>query len=168
MFHFFGKTIDRVLFAVNFIIAVQLPAFIQQYSQRIAGHLDEAKLQLGNYQFIADQHYQGDLGKLVGQYQANSDPSIEAIGTLVNQLVLRTTELSQKVAHLQQSDYLDRMYYFFIDMDMSILQALIPSFQLSIPMETNALVTGFVFAIMISIISQMLSSVFSNFFSLKT
>ena len=35
---------DRCLFTLTFILGLQLPEFIQQYSQRLSGHLNEALL----------------------------------------------------------------------------------------------------------------------------
>lgn len=45
---------DRILFTVSFILGVQAPEFMQQYIQRLSGHLDEAKHQLQQFQLIAD------------------------------------------------------------------------------------------------------------------
>ena len=152
MLNFIGHTLERILFAINFILAVQVPGFIGQYTQRLAGHLDEAKYQLGNYQVIADQHYQGDLLLLIKRYQSNSDAGIRASGNVVLDLVERITNLSDQVAHLLTSDYLTMIYYFSADIELPIARATLRDYQLSMPLEMNAIVTGLVFAVFASII----------------
>ncbi len=157
MFTFIGHTLDRILFAVNFILAMQVPAFIVQYRQRLAGHLDEARYQLSNYQHIADQHYQSDLLVLIKRYQANSDAGIRASGNLVVDLLDRIASLTQQVEHLLYSDYLTMIYYFLVDIDLAIAKATLVDYQLSMPLEVNAISTGLIAAIVLSLGGQVIS-----------
>lgn len=154
MLAFIGKSLDRVLFACIFISAVQLPEFIQQYSQRLAGHLDEAKYQLIKFQDIADLHYQGNLSQLISQYQLNSDPAIKATGQVVADLMERIALLTNQVHHLFSPDYLAKLYYFFRHFDPEIGQATLHDYQLSIPLEQNALFTGLFVAISLSLLAS--------------
>ncbi len=154
MLAFIGKSLDRLLFACIFISAVQLPEFIQQYSQRLAGHLDEAKYQLIKFQDIANIHYQGNLMNLISQYQTNTDPAINATGQMVVELIDRIALLSNQVQHLFHSDYLSKVYYFFSHFDADIANATLRDYQLSIPLEQNALLTGALVAVIVSLISS--------------
>lgn len=164
MFTFVQHTFDRIIFAVNFILAMQLPGFIQQYSQRIAGHLDEAKYQLNNYQLIADQHYQGDLLLMVNRYQINSDPGIRSSGDLIMNLIDRITYLSEQVEHLLHGDYFYKIFFFVKEIDFSIARATLTDYQLTVPLHFNAIVTGLVFAIVASLIAHFTA----NLFKMKT
>ena len=80
------QLIDRVLFTLAFLIGVQLPGFIQQYSQRLSGHLAEAENQLQQYQNLADLHFNGQLTQLVSRYQSNPDPAINEVAAIVSGL----------------------------------------------------------------------------------
>ncbi|MEW6999473.1 DUF2937 family protein [Colwelliaceae bacterium BS250] len=160
MLRFLVHTFDRIMFAVNFILAVQIPSFIHQYTQRLSGHLDEAKYQLSNYQVIADQHYQGDLLLLIKRYQTNSEPGIRASGNLVMDLVDRVTALSEQVSQLINNDYLTMIYYFVANIDLSIAKATLYDYQLSVPIEVTAISTGIVVAIVASMIAHGTASLF--------
>ncbi|TRX56974.1 DUF2937 family protein [Thalassomonas sp. M1454] len=160
MFNFIQHTFDRILFAVNFILAMQLPGFIQQYSQRIAGHLDEAKYQLNNYQVIADQHYQGDLLLMVNRYQMNSDPGIRSSADLIMNLIDRISTLTEQVEHLLNSDYFYKIFFFIKEIDLSIAKATLVDYQLTVPLHLNAIVTGLVFAIAASLIAHFTANLF--------
>ncbi|KGJ98720.1 DUF2937 family protein [Thalassotalea sp. ND16A] len=153
MLKFIGNTLDRVLFAINMVVAMQLPGFIQQYGQRLAGHLDEAKYQLANYQYIADQHYQGDIQLLVKRYQTNSDPGINAAGDLVFELIERISLLTAQVEHLFNRNFFSKIYYFIIEIDLAVAQATLRDYQLSIPLDKASLLIGFVFAVVVSLVS---------------
>ena len=45
--------IDRLLCVVGAVLCSQLPEFIQQYLQRLGGHLDEARRQLDQFREVA-------------------------------------------------------------------------------------------------------------------
>ncbi|WOH38492.1 DUF2937 family protein [Thalassotalea fonticola] len=162
MFKFIFSSLDKILFSVNVVLAMQLPGFIQQYGQRISGHLAEAQYQLQKYQYIADQHYQGDILLLVKRYQMNSDPGINAAGDVVFDLIERISLLTHHVAHLFESDYFAKIYYFIIEIDLDIAKATLQDYQLTIPLNTAAIATGIGFAIFVSVISTMTLNLFQR------
>src|SRR6185436_1727460 len=72
--HLFGGLIDRVLCVLGAVLFSQGPEFMQQYLQRLGGHLQEAQRQLDLFreaatrsgrtleQFIAQTHTNPDAG----------------------------------------------------------------------------------------------------------
>ncbi|WNC74109.1 DUF2937 family protein [Thalassotalea psychrophila] len=162
MLRFICSTFDKILFSVNAVVAMQLPGFIQQYGQRISGHLAEAQYQLQKYQYIADQHYQGDILLLVRRYQMNSDPGINAAGDVVFDLIDRISLLTKHVSHLFESDYFLQIYYFIIELDLEIARATLQDYQLTIPLNIAAIATGIGFAVFVSLISGMTLKIFQR------
>jgi hypothetical protein len=146
MIKFFTSIIDRIIFTLSFIAGVQAPEFIQQYAQRLSGHLDEAKFQLSQFQTIADIQFQGNLSTLISRYQTNSDIAIQETGKIVSSTVERISNFENQVSQLQQNDYLNRLYYFASEVDVSMAKATLQNFKLAIPLEPEALITGGVFA----------------------
>ena len=49
MLKLFTQLFDRILFTLSFILGVQIPEFMQQYTQRLSGHFDEANYQLSQF-----------------------------------------------------------------------------------------------------------------------
>lgn len=146
IFSFINSIIDRCIFTVLFIVGVQLPEFIQQYSQRLAGHLDEAKTQLKQFQQLADDHYQGSIQLLVKNYRENQDPVIVDTATVVEHLLTRVNLLNEHLHRLIDTPYLDKIKYFLLNVDLNIAQQTANIYTLAIPIEINALVTGAVLA----------------------
>lgn len=137
---------DRIFFTISFIVGVQAPAFMQQYIQRLAGHLDEAKFQLQQFQYIADLQFKGDLSLLINRYQTNADSAIVQTGDVVSHLVERINGFEQQLSFLQQNDYLTKSYHFVADIDLTMAGATLNDFQLAIPLELAPLATGAIFA----------------------
>lgn len=149
---------DRFIFTFNFIIGVQLPEFMQQYLQRLSGHLTEANFQLQQFQHIADIQFNGNLSVLIERYGSNTDVAIQRTGQLIENLATRVTVYEQHIQHLQHGDYLQRLTYFVKEVNLSMAKATIEHFQLAIPLQPNALATGLVFAISIIAIQALLVS----------
>jgi len=151
MFSLINKIIDRCFFTLAFIAGVQLPAFINHYIQRISGHLSEAKLQLSQFQQLADNHYQGNLATLINQYKSNNDPAIADTATVVEQLISRINYLEAQFNSLFNVEYLNQLRYFVTNIDLVIAKQTTEQFKLAIPLDVNALTTGLIFAFLIMV-----------------
>ncbi len=154
MFRIVNNIVDRCFFTFSFIIGVQLPEFIQQYLQRLSGHLNEAQLQLQQFQEIAQQHFQGSLATMIIRYKENSEPSIRNTADVIEQLTARINNYQHHVEQINQSNYLNKLVEFATNMNPSIAQATAKDYVLAIPIEVNALTTGAVLAILLLITKE--------------
>ena len=138
--------IDRCMFTLMFILGVQLPEFINQYIQRLSGHLEESKQQLSNYQTLAEQYFNGEITLLIKRYKGNSDPMIVDSATVIEQLIQRTEYLTNHLTSLDTKDYFQQLTQFALNFDPQLLQKTAEYYQLAIPLHINALSTGAVIA----------------------
>ena len=138
------------MFTAVFVIGVQLPNFIQQYSQRLAGHLAEAQDQLSQYQVIANLHFDGSLKKLVARYQANPDPAINEIAVIVDTLQNRVSVLELQYQKISQTDYLEQLIALAQHLNREIAGATIDTFAPALPLTIEAFVTGAILALCFS------------------
>ena len=137
---------DRIIFTLSFILGVQAPEFMQQYIQRLSGHLDEAKFQLQQFQSIADLQFNGDLALLIERYKINSDSAIVQTGEVVSSIVNRVSGFELQLNQLQHHDYATQLYHFVQQIDLPMAKATLTDFQLAVPLEIGALSTGAIFA----------------------
>ena len=140
----FATLIDRCLFTISFIFGVQLPEFIVQYTQRLSGHINEARFQL----------QQGDLVMMVKRYQGNTETSIVETGNLIIALQERIILLEQHLANMTQAELTKRLYAFVTEYDFAMAQATIQQFQLAIPLNYAALTTGIIIALILLAIDK--------------
>ncbi|SEL46765.1 Protein of unknown function [Colwellia chukchiensis] len=147
MLSLINNVIDRCFFTATFIIGVQLPEFMQQYQQRLAGHLTEAQLQLAQYTNIAQQHFDGSLSAMISRYKSNSDAAIVSTGELIANLSARVQYLSQHLEQITTNSYLQSVYQFIRHLDPQIAAGTAQQFAMAIPIELNAIATGAVLAI---------------------
>ncbi|WP_286266919.1 DUF2937 family protein [Thalassotalea atypica] len=151
---FFVSSIDHAGFTLSFIVGVQLPEFIQQYTQMINGKLAEAQFHLSKFQSVANNHFNGDLQVLVERYTNNADPAIKQTGIVVSELIDRIALLSEQLSQLTEVPYMEKLYYFIVHLDLESAQLTAQHYQLAVPLTIDALLTGALFASFIILIPR--------------
>lgn len=147
---------DRCFFTITFILGVQLPEFMQQYQQRLAGHLSEAQLQLSQFEAIAQQHFEGSVVTMISRYKENNEASIVSTGELIENLMMRTQYLTRHLEELIADDYLQSVYRFILHIDRQIAAGTAEQFAMAIPLTLPALATGATLAISSLILKELL------------
>lgn len=101
----FMDYVRLVLFVCGVLIGIQVPAFVEQYGQRLEAHQQEAKLALATFQKDADRYFSGDLSQLVAHYKKNNDPVITDGGHSIDALIKRYTLLTDALTQFRQNQY---------------------------------------------------------------
>ena len=114
--------LDRVLCVLGAVASAQLPEFIQQYRQRLGGHLDEARHQLAEYTTIATRS-KLSLSQFIERTSTNSDTIVSQLGTVMRNAVLRVDELTSAEASLSHASLWAKPFVFFSHLDPSIARA---------------------------------------------
>jgi hypothetical protein len=93
--------IDRLFFAAGVLVFLQLPHFIDQYTQRFGGFYDAEKAHLEKYQSIADQNFAGDLKALIRQFKSGGSQAIIQTGGAIEKTYVRVSEFEQGLKALE-------------------------------------------------------------------
>ncbi len=92
----FRSYLRLVLFAVGLLVGVQIPGFINDYSQRIEAHWKESEQSLSGFRQTANQFFNGDLDALVAHYRASSDPVFASDANSLTNLLVRSRLLDRE------------------------------------------------------------------------
>lgn len=132
LFYAGESLIDRVLCVLGAVIASQAPEFMQQYLQRLGGHLAEARRQLAQFEEIA-RSVGRSLSELAVQYSVNSDPSVVGVGRLMTGTESRVATLAQAETALRDAAVWERPFVFLRHMDTGIARATADVFKPAVP-----------------------------------
>jgi len=113
---------DRALCVIGAIAFAQLPEFIQQYRQRLGGHLDEARRQLTEFVAIATQA-KLSLPQFIERTATNHDNTVAHLGGIMRNAVLRVDELAAADAALRHASLWAKPFVFFRYIDAGVAQA---------------------------------------------
>lgn len=124
--------IDRLLCVVGAVLCSQLPEFIQQYLQRLGGHLDEARRQLGQFQEIAAKSGL-TFDQLMEKSREASEASVARLGQLMHDTVVRVDALAAADTAIRDASFLSRPFVFLRHGDLSIARATWGVFRPAVP-----------------------------------
>ena len=133
--------LDRVLCVCGAVIFSQLPEFMQQYLQRLEGHLDEARLQVDRFKEAAAQSGM-TLDQLVAGAAQNSDPAMGRLGGVIRTTLARLDDLSVADAALRQASVWSRPFVFLRHADWGIAKATWAIYRPAVPTTPE----GFMYA----------------------
>lgn len=136
IFSFVGSIIDRLCVVAGAFIGSQIPQFMQQYTQRLAGHVEALQKLIGQLNHIASLS-QKTLEQYIHKFIQSGDPDFMKQGDFMQGILNRWQELHQALSHLNQSSLWTRPYYFIKDLQPDIAHSTLASFQpgLSLTLE---------------------------------
>ena len=131
--------LDRVLCVLGTVAFSQIPEFMQQYLQRLGGHLDEARRQLAQFRQAAEQSGL-TLDRLITQTGANADPAVAKLGGVMTDAVARVEELQAAQTAIQSASLWERPFVFLRNLDTEIVRATSEIFKPAVPTTVEGLV----------------------------
>lgn len=143
------RLLDRVLCVAGAVLFSQLPEFMQQYLQRLEGHLDEAKLAVSRFKDAAAQSGMS-LDQLVASSSQNPDPSMGRLGAVVGQAIARVDALEAADRALRQASAWTRPFIFLEHVEGGIAKATLSIYRPAVPTTAEGLAYagfGIVFAL---------------------
>ncbi|WP_153913013.1 DUF2937 family protein [Shewanella sp. TC10] len=143
-----------ILFVSGVLLGVQVPAFVDQYGQRLQAHTQEAKLSLAEFQRDADRFFAGDLDKLINHYQQNPDQVINAGGDSIEAIYQRYQLLSGALNQFNQTAYSSFEQVAFEPME-DIRQEVWHNFSHTIMLDTRAIGIGLVLGFLLSLACEL-------------
>lgn len=135
----FDTLIDRVLCVVGAVLFSQGPEFMQQYLQRLGGHLDEARRLLATFQQTATQAGL-TLDHFIVRTAANPDPAVARLGDVMTDATNRVASLQSAHDALLQAAPWERPFVFVRHLDLGIGRATAAVFQPAVPTTVEGLV----------------------------
>lgn len=130
--------IDRLCIIAGVFAGSQIPEFIQQYSQRLAGHVHELERLLAQLRQTAS-YSNKTLDQYIQKFMASSDPDFASQGHFMNGIFTRWEELNQALNHLSQSSPWSRPFIFWGDFQYDIARSAFDSFQPAINLTLEGL-----------------------------
>jgi len=135
------RLLDRILCVVGAVLFSQFPEFMQQYLQRLEGHLDEARLVVDRFRDAAAQSGMS-LDQLVAGAAQNPDPSMGKLGGVVRGAVARVDQLGAADTALRSASIWAKPFVFVAHMDRGIARATLTIYRPAVPTTFE----GFIYA----------------------
>lgn len=160
MFSFIGNLIDRLCVVAGAFIGSQIPQFMHQYTQRLAGHEEALQKLITQLRQIASLSHK-TLEQYIQKFFDSGDPDFIQQGDFMQGILHRSQELHIALTHLTQSSPWLRPYYFLKDLQPDIAHSTFASFQPGLSLTLEGLFYGGVGMIVGWLFFQIVSKIFA-------
>ncbi len=130
--------VDRLLCVLGAVVFSQVPEFMQQYLQRLGGHLDEARRQLDQIEAAAARSGL-TLEQLTAHTAAASDPAVARLGAVLADTAARVDALAAAESAIRHASILTRPFVFMRRLDPEIARATWSIFKPALPTTLEGL-----------------------------
>lgn len=153
--------IDRLLSAAGFALAMQLPQFVDSYTQRYGGYHQALVDSMAEYQRNADAHYGGNIDGLIADLHATPAVGIREIGDKLARDRAREREMQAGLAILEHGTLVQKLWYLSQHADRELVRATWMAYTPGLPLSFDALLCGLLGAIVLSGLFNLLRWPFS-------
>ncbi|MES0874596.1 DUF2937 family protein [Sinimarinibacterium thermocellulolyticum] len=141
---------DRLLFAAGLVLFLQIPQFIDHYTQRYAGYHQALADSVRQYQDSADAHYGGDLPLMIHEFETAQAPAMRDMGAKMQRERRLLDEMTAGLARLRSGSLPAQIAQLARDYDSPLLRATFEDFEPGLPFTQEAAVCGLVGGILAS------------------
>lgn len=128
--YFIDSFIDRLFVVLGALAGSQISPFIQQYTQRLAGHVEALEQLMRQLKAMAQISHQ-NLSDYIQKFAQNQDPDFRAQAEFMQGIVSQWQNLQQALLDLTHHSQWLRPYYFFKSLQPEIIKATLQSFEMS-------------------------------------
>ena len=136
--------LDRLLFAAGLALFLQIPQFVDHYTQRLGGYRQSLTDAVAQYQRSADRHYGGDLDAMTSDFRVNDTPAMRDMGDKIFADRRKLDELTRGLAVLQQGHLGEKLWYLTLHVDLPVARGTAEDFKPGLPLTMDALLSGLV------------------------
>lgn len=111
--------LDRIFVLLAALLFSQMPLYMQEYEQRLAGHVEELRHQIDALQKLALKSGK-TFEEYIGKFAANSDPDIAKHGSFIEAMQHRYASLSEGLHQLIGASLVSKPFLFIKHLDFEI------------------------------------------------
>jgi hypothetical protein len=131
--------LDRALCVVGAVAFTQLPEFIQQYLQRLGGHLDEARRQVESFTQVAAAS-KITLAQLIERTRQTPDEAVAQLSRTMSDAVARVDHLAAADAAIRNASPWTKPFVFLTNVDGDIARGTWDIYQPAVPTTAEGVV----------------------------
>lgn len=143
---------DKILFTVGAIVFLQLPHFIEQYTQRMGGYAASQAEQIKEYQVIANTHFNGDIEAYRLRLAQNVDPAVADSAEQITKRLASAQSIEKDLQVFEQEPMWYQVPYFISHMRAELVRGTAKNFSPGLPINIWAWGYGLVGGVLFSLI----------------
>ena len=148
----FYRFVDRLVFAVGVLLFLQLPNFVDHYTQRLGGFYDAERQHMERYREIAERHFDGEMQKLLDAFEDSNVTPMKETGRELERTSERLKELEKGIDILENASFLRKIGYLVVNIDLNIARGTLKAYSPGMPLTKEGLISGLIGGVLISLL----------------
>lgn len=147
------RIVGNILVFLCAIFAIQIPAFIDAYSQRLGGHIAELQWQIQQLELLSMQSGK-NLDSYIQKFLAQDDADFYSQGIYIQNLTLRKNQLQSHLEKIENAPAGFKFFIFLKNLDIHIARESILHFKPSLPLTMSAALYGLIGLLIGSLLAE--------------
>lgn len=145
----------KLIFALTLLIGLQFPHFLTQYETRLDAHYLESKMQLNQYQKLADFLFAGDLNALVEKHKNSNVELFKAETVIIEKLINRADFLEKQKINLQGTMF-TRFVFLTTQINKPLFIETQDNYQANIVLNKQSIIVGLIVATFATLLLELM------------
>lgn len=137
-----GRIVDKLLFGIMLIAALQVPLLADHYQQYLAGLSEATQWQVNGYENTARQYGYPDVNAMIEQHLANTEASVRADALQKQATLSQYEDLKSGMIVFEHGTLIEKSVYMFAPARFDWLEKTLVHFKPGIPLSLNGLMFG--------------------------
>ncbi len=148
---FIGPLLDKLLFGVTLLLALQVPQLADHYQQFLSGWLASTQWQVEGYAATAKKYGYPNTRLMIEQHRRNSEASVRADAEQKWQTLEIYKELQQATTLFREGNLLSKSIYMFTPSHFGYLEKTLENFKPGIPLTLEGISFGVIAGLLLNL-----------------
>ncbi|MEC8419000.1 MAG: DUF2937 family protein [Pseudomonadota bacterium] len=146
------RVLDKVLFAVLFIITLQVPILADHYRQYLSGYYDALRDEITTSTNMAKNHGFTSVDAMLDSLQQNSEPVVRENAKLKAERFAQMVTVEQGIRKLEHGHYFEKLAFIASPSHYHTLTRVLDNYRPSVPLTPSSIVFSLVTAILLNLL----------------
>jgi Protein of unknown function (DUF2937) len=157
-----GRLLDKLVFGVALIVALQMPLLVDHYHQYLSGWYKATQWQVDGYEATAKTHQFANAQAMIDAHLNNAEPSVRTDAEQKLATLERLADLRLGMDTFATGNLLEKMLFMLHPDRIHVLKDVIQNFKPGIPLNASGLAFGVVFALLLNFMIMLPFRVFGR------
>jgi hypothetical protein len=157
-----GRLLDKLVFGVALIVALQMPLLVDHYHQYLSGWYKATQWQVDGYEATAKTHQFANAQAMIENHLKNTEPSVRADAEQKLATVELLADLSVGMDTFATGNLLEKMLFMLNPDRIHVLKDVVQNFKPGIPLNASGLAFAVIFALLLNFLIMLPFRVFGS------
>ena len=157
-----GRLLDKLVFGVALIVALQMPLLVDHYHQYLSGWYKATQWQVDGYEATAKTHQFANAQAMIENHLKNPEPSVRTDAEQKLATVELLADLSVGMDTFATGNLLEKMLFMLHPNRIQVLKDVVQNFKPGIPLNASGLVFALVVALLLNFLLMLPFRVFGR------